>query len=268
MNNLVSLTIKDNIALVTLNRPEKRNALDMDMFVGIEQTIKTIKNNKQLRCVIVNANGVDFCSGLDIKSMMGSKSAIVKLLGKIWPGNPNLAQKVSYNWRKLNIPVIMAIHARCWGGGLQIALGADFRICSPDATLSVMEGKWGLIPDMAGNLALRELVNKDIALKLCMTAEVIDANKALNYGLITEISDDPLQRAFELAEQISQFSPDSIAANKAMYHNLWTASNWRWLMTESWYQLQIFLGKNQRIAVTKQISPEKNSNYIPRKNWQ
>lgn len=267
MNNPVSLTIQDNIAQVTLNRPDKRNALNMDMFNAIDETIKVIKRDKQLRCVIVNANGEDFCSGLDIKSIMKQPSSMMKLLAKVFPGSANLAQRVSFGWRTLDIPVIMAIHGRCWGGGLQIALGADFRFSTSDASYSVMEARWGLIPDMGGNLALRELVTKDIALKLCMSGEIFNSKQALQYGLLTEVCDNPLAKAQQLAEQLSEISPDSIAANKALYNRLWNASNWRWLMAESWYQIKILLGKNQKIAVKKQLSPDNAPKYKTRKNW-
>jgi enoyl-CoA hydratase/carnithine racemase len=262
-----TLRIEDDIVFVTLNRPEKRNALDMEMFRSIDKISRRIKKDRRVRAVIVQANGEDFCSGLDIKSVMSKKSSALSLLTKWLPGQANLAQRVSYNWRKIPVPVIMVIQGRCWGGGLQIALGADFRFATPGASFSIMEGKWGLIPDMGANLALRELVTKDVALKLTMTAEVISAQAALDYGLITHVSDQPLQDALQLAEQIKERSPDAVAAVKKLYHQNWFRAEWLMLAKESYYQVKIILGKNQGKAIKKQLDPGKKVSYQPRKKW-
>ena len=263
----VLLNIENNIAHVTLNRAEKRNALDMAMFKSIDTISRQLRSNREIRAVIVEGKGEDFCSGLDIKSVLSQKSSAMSLLAKWLPGQANLAQRVSYNWRKIPVPVIMVIHGRCWGGGLQIALGADFRLASPDASFSIMEGKWGLIPDMGGNLALREVVAKDIALRLTMTAEVISAQPALEYGLITGVSDNPMQQARQLAEQIIERSPDAVAAVKKLYQQNWFKAEWLMLAKESYYQVKILLGKNQNRAVKRQLNPEKKVKYIIRNKW-
>ena len=263
----VTLRIDNGIAFVTLNRADKHNALDMAMFKAIDKISRQLKQNWDIRAVIVQANGEDFCSGLDIKSVMSSKSSALSLLGKWLPGRANLAQRVSYNWRQIPVPVIMVIQGRCWGGGLQIALGADFRFATSDASFSIMEGKWGLIPDMGANLAVRELVAKDIALKLTMTAEVIPAQTALDYGLITHVSDEPIKQAMKLADQITERSPDAVAAVKKLYHKNWFKAEWRMLAKESYYQAKILLGKNQNRAVKKQLNPTENVSYLPRKKW-
>jgi len=263
----VGLRIESNLAIVTFNREEKRNALNMAMFKAIDKISRQLKRNRNIRAVIVRANGKDFCSGLDIKSVMSQKSSALSLLWKWLPGQANLAQRVSYNWRKIPVPVIMVIQGRCWGGGLQIALGADFRYTTPDASFSIMEGKWGLIPDMGANLALREIVAKDIALKLVMTAQVISAQTALDYGLITHVSNDPLQQAMQLIGKITERSPDAVAAVKKLYHQNWLKPEWLMLARESYYQVKILLGKNQNRALKKQLNPEEKVAYLVRKKW-
>lgn len=263
----VTLHIDNGIAFVTLNRAEKHNALDMAMFKAIDKTSRKLKHNRDIRAVIVQANGEDFCSGLDIKSVMSKKSSALSLLAKWLPGQANLAQRVSCNWRKIPVPVIMVIQGRCWGGGLQIALGADFRFATTEASFSIMEGKWGLIPDMGANLAVRELVAKDVALKLTMTAEVISAQAALDYGLITHMSDDPMEQAMKLAGKIIDRSPDAVAAVKKLYHQNWFKAEWLMLAKESYYQVKILLGKNQSRAVKRQLKPEEDISYLPRKKW-
>ena len=138
---------------------------------------------------------------------------------------------------------------------------------APDASLSVMEGRWGLIPDMGGNLVLRELVAKDIALRLAMTAEVITAQTALDFGLISDVSDDPLHRAKAFAAQIAERSPDAVAAVKKLYRKNWFKAERAMLAKESYYQVKILLGKNQHKAVKKQLNPDDNVKYNIRNNW-
>ena len=263
----VTLEIIGGLAFVTLNRADKHNALDLAMFKDIDAVIRKLRKNRQVRAVIVQGKGVDFCTGLDVKSAMTSRRTVLSLLAKWWPGNANLAQRVSCHWRKLPVPVIMVVQGRCWGGGMQIALGGDFRIAHPDASFSIMETKWGLIPDMAGSLGLRELVAKDIALKLTMTADVIPATTALDYGLVTEISDDPLQTALDLTAAILARSPDAVAAIKTLYTRNWRRADWRMLARESYYQVRILLGKNQAIAVRRQAKSGQDISYKPRSKW-
>ncbi len=266
-DNCVTLNIENDIALVTLNRPHKRNALDMSMFKAIDSISRQLRRNRDIRAVIVQGNGEDFCSGLDVKSVLKEKSSALRLLAKWLPGRANLAQRVSYNWRRIPVPVFMVIHGRCWGGGMQIALGADFRFVSSDSSFSIMEGKWGLIPDMGGNLALREVVSKDVALKLVMTAEIISAQEALACGLVTNVSDNPLQQAMELIAQINERSPDAVAAVKKLYQRTWLKTDWWMLARESYYQVRILFGKNQGIAVKRQLKPDQEHTYLKRKKW-
>lgn len=262
----VTLSVDENgIAEVKLNRPDKLNALDMPMFKAIEQTIKKIKKNKSIRVVIVSGEGQDFCSGLDIKSVLKHPTSALKLLFKWLPGNANLAQKVTADWRNLQVPVIMAIHGRCWGGGMQIALGGDFRIATQDASFSIMESRWGLIPDMAGNTGLARLMPIDQAMKLAMTAETFNGEQALEYNLLTELSDNPAESAKELAKQLIKRSPDVLAAIKKLYQNNWVNGQRSMLAKESWYQVRILSGKNQKIAVAKEQGKEKD--YRQAKSW-
>jgi enoyl-CoA hydratase/carnithine racemase len=252
----VKINLKKPIARVILNRPDKHNALDMPMFIAIADAIKQIKKNNNTRVVIVSGEGKSFCSGLDVKAVMKQRSNMLKLLWKWWPGNANLVQQVTVGWRQLDIPVIMALHGNCWGGGLQIALGGDFRIASPNTTLSIMEAKWGLIPDMGGTLGLMENVPLDQAMQLAMTADVISANEALQKNLITQISDNPMQAANQLAEKLIERSPDTNKKIKKMYHKTWCNQQAKILASETFNQWKIILGKNQRIAVKKELGED------------
>jgi len=253
---LINLEINNQIAVVSFNRPEKHNALDMEMFYAIVRTINQLKKDKSVRVVIVKGNGASFCSGLDIKSVLSKKLNNLKLLWKWLPWQPNLAQRVSYGWRQLKVPVIMAIHGNCLGGGMQIALGGDFRIVHPDTKLSIMEAKWGLIPDMAGTPALKENMPLDQAMLLAMTAGEISAKQALEAELITSIENDPFQAAMNLAEKLKSRSPDTNRIIKRMYHQIWCKKAGNILAKETFNQWKVILGKNQKIAVKKQLGQD------------
>ena len=264
----VNLEINNGIAYVSLNRPDKCNALDILMFHAIRKTIKRLKADRTIRAVIVTGNGDDFCSGLDIKAVMSSTKGPLELLFKLLPWRANLAQYVSAGWRDIPAPVIMVIKGRCWGGGLQIALGGDFRISTPDASISIMESRWGLIPDMGGTLALKELLRLDKAKELAMTGEVIEGSQALEYGLVTHVDDEPFERAIKLAEMIAKQSPDSIAATKKLYNKSWWSKPGLALLRESYYQIKILIGKNRAIKTYNQINQDKKTReFINRKNW-
>lgn len=248
----VRLEIKDGIARVQLSRADKRNALDLDMFYAIVDAQKALAKRKDVRVVILGGEGADFCSGLDLQAVFGKRSSPLKLLWKCWPWNPNLAQKVSVGWRRLRVPVIAAIQGNCLGGGLQIALGADFRLVHPQAQLSIMEAKWGIIPDMGGTLALRELLPRDQAMRLAMTAELISAQQALELGLVTAICEDVVAASQQLALQLTDRSPDAVNAIKRLFRKSWKGSEGQALARESLYQMVVLAGKNQRIAVRRQ----------------
>jgi enoyl-CoA hydratase/carnithine racemase len=250
--NRVGLMIEEQVARVELNRPDKHNALDLDMFRAIVATQKKLAAEKSVRAVVISGHGVDFCTGLDIKALMKDRSGMLKLLWKWLPWRANLAQQVSVGWRQLAVPVFAAIHGRCWGGGLQIALGADFRFVEPGASLSIMEGKWGLIPDMGGTLALSELTPRDHAMLLAMSAQEFSGARALELGLATCVTDEPFEAAIAAASELTERSPDAVAAVKRLYRKSWNSGSGKALARETAYQIRILSGNNQRIAVSRQ----------------
>jgi enoyl-CoA hydratase/carnithine racemase len=266
--NRIECVIKSQVAYVSLARPDKRNALDMAMFKEIDVTIKRLRKNRSLRAVILTGQGEDFCSGLDVKSVMASPKNPLRLLFKWLPWRSNLAQRVSTGWRRIPVPVIAAIQGRCWGGGLQIVLGADFRIATPDASFSIMEGRWGLIPDMGGTLALREHCRADVVKELTMTAKIINCEDAHKYGLITHIDDNPLAAAESLANDLIQHSPDAVAGAKNLINKSWSGSRGMALFRESWYQIRNLTSKNNRIKIWNQTHQDKPSKpFKNRKRW-
>ncbi|MBT8046798.1 MAG: crotonase/enoyl-CoA hydratase family protein [Xanthomonadales bacterium] len=265
IRNRVDLEVENQLARVTLQRPEKHNALDLEMFRAITEAQQAIAADRSVRAVVLSGAGIDFCTGLDVKSIMRNRRDMLKLLWKWFPWRANLAQQVSVGWRQLPVPVIAAIHGRCWGGGLQIALGADFRIVQPDASLSIMEARWGLVPDMGGTLALRELLERDQAMWLTMTAEQLSGSRALELGLATMLADEPGAVALERARKLMQNSPDAIAATKRLFRKSWSAGAGKALARESYYQVRILRGSNQRTAVRRQTGEE--TEFGPALKW-
>ncbi|MEO9140018.1 MAG: crotonase/enoyl-CoA hydratase family protein [Jatrophihabitans sp.] len=268
MTDRVLLDIRDEpagrVAYVTLNRPEKYNGLDLPMLRALAQTPKRIAADRTIRAVVLAGAGKAFCAGLDFASVgkagpVPMARAFLKVPGR----KTNLFQQACWAWRELPVPVIAVLHGHCFGGGLQIALAADFRFATPDCGLSVMEAKWGLIPDMTGSVTLRELVGMDVAKRLAMTAEVIDGNQALAYGLVTGVADDPRKEAEALVGQLLTRSPDALALTKRVLHNTWTRSP-RWAFwTETVLQARLMRNANTRIARAANLAKEA-PNYVKR----
>jgi enoyl-CoA hydratase/carnithine racemase len=217
MSDRVHIERDGAIAHVSLARPDKLNAIDAAMFDALVAAGTSLLADASLRCVVLRGQGRAFCAGLDVASfaaMAGDEAGVSRLLSPA-PGSPaNRAQETAWIWRRVPVPVIAAIHGACFGGGLQIALGADIRVVGPDAKLSVMEVKWGLIPDMSGPQTLRHLVRADIAKELTFTGRVVDAEEACRIGLATRQADDPVAEATALAQTIARMSPDAIRAGK------------------------------------------------------
>ncbi|MFT5717715.1 MAG: enoyl-CoA hydratase/carnithine racemase [Oleiphilaceae bacterium] len=247
----IALEIKDQIAFVTLNRADKLNALDMPMFEAIVNTTKQLKKDKAIRAIILSGDGPAFCSGLDVKSMFKNPLTAVKLLIKPGARASNLAQDVSFLWRDVPVPVIAVTHGKCWGGGFQIALGADFRYSTPDCEFSIMESRWGLIPDMAGTIALRELASIDVIKELAMTARIFKGDEAKQLGLVTHVFDDPMTEAIKFADEIKKRSPDAIANTKLLFNKTWLSTIRQALNWETKLQKRLIGRYNQRAAISQ-----------------
>jgi enoyl-CoA hydratase/carnithine racemase len=253
MSDRVTVTVTDHVADVRLNRPEKINALDSAMFEGLIEAGGTIAKDRTIRCVVLSGNGRGFCAGLDFASFMsmgsGGGQGANRLLNRSHGGPANGAQQAAYVWTSLAIPVIAAVHGVAFGGGLQIALGADMRIVAPDAQLSVMEIKWGLIPDMTGTQTLRHLVRLDVAKELTFTGRIVGGTEAVALGLATRTSPQPLEDAMTLAREIAGKSPDAIRSGKRLLNASVALSLEEGLRLEEQLQVALIGSPNQLEAV-------------------
>jgi enoyl-CoA hydratase/carnithine racemase len=222
MGDRVIIDIGDGIADVRLNRPDKRNALDGDMFEALAAAGARLKSEPDVRAVVLSGEGKSFCAGLDL-AMLEQLGADDRRAdpGRMQPGGmTHLGQQVAWVWQELPIPVIAALHGHALGGGLQIALAADIRIVHPDTQLSVREVHWGLVPDMTGTLFLSRLVRPDVAKELTFTARIFDGREAASLGLVTRLSEDPVGDAHALAAEIGARSASAVGASKRLLNRL------------------------------------------------
>ncbi|MES1925996.1 crotonase/enoyl-CoA hydratase family protein [Salinisphaera sp. T31B1] len=241
----------DGLAAVRLNRPEKHNGMNLAMLDAVNDAARSLSRDRQVRAVVVEGAGPSFCAGLDFKSVFDSPLAAAPAVAELWRPYANRFQRWSLSWREIGAPVVAAIHGNCFGAGMQLALGADVRIASPDARLSIMEAKWGLIPDMGGAVLLRELVSIDIAKQLVMSAEVIDGREAHRLGLVTHLADDPQAHAREIAGRMSHYSPDAVAAGKFLLQDAWLADDKTAAAAERRWQRRLIGRRNQRISMAR-----------------
>jgi enoyl-CoA hydratase/carnithine racemase len=252
----VRIEVADHVGVVTLTRPDKHNALDMAMFEAIIDAAGRMAEEPGVRAVVLRGEGPSFCSGLDIASMMSSGSGVDGLTDPLRGEVPNWFQRAAYDWIRVPVPVIAAIHGACFGGGLQIALGADIRIAAPDARLSVMEINWGLIPDMSITRTLPRLVGIDVAKELTYTGRVLTGSEADALGVVTHVAEQPLEAAHELAAEIAAQSPDAIRGAKRLYDESWTATPQETLALEASTQLALIGSQNQLAAVAAGLTKQ------------
>ena len=243
----VITTIEGPVAYVTLNRPEQLNGVDLDLIDEMLAAAKSLKTNRAIRAVIVSGNGRSFCAGLDFASSFTNKRRVARYF---FAGarTANRFQKFSTVWRELPVPVIAVVHGHCFGAGAQLAAGADFRFTTPDAQWSILEAKWGLVPDMGGTIPFLENMPIDVAQRLAMTGEVVSGHQAVEFGLATEVSDDPQAAALTLIDQLVERSPDSVAATKQLMYGNEHSGRRQALRRERKLQSAMFKSPNTKIA--------------------
>lgn len=254
MNDRISIKVDNHVAEVMLNRPEKYNALDLEMFEALHETARSLAQAPALRAVVLYGAGDNFCAGIDVDVFTNPDVSIDEaLMQPVEDSCANLFQRAAYGWRELPVPVICALDGICYGGGLQVALGADLRYASAAARFSIMETKWGLIPDMAITTTLRHIMPVDKVKELAMSARIFDAAEALDFGLLTGIHDDPLAAARQYAAEVATRSPEAIRGIKRLVNEAWNLSEAEALALEARLQHRIMGSANQVEAVTANL---------------
>ena len=252
MNDRISISVNNHIADVRLNRADKMNALDPAMFQGIIAAGAQLAEMTGVRAIVLSGEGRSFCAGLDMASMASGGASANSGMGSLTErthGNANTFQQVAMLWRKLPMPVIAAVHGVCFGGGLQIASGADIRVIAPDARLAVMEMKWGLIPDMGGYALWRGMVREDMLRELTYTNREFSGTEALTLGFATFVDENPHARAMAIASEIANRNPDAMREAKALFNEYADLDEDAILMAESVRQARVIRTPNQIEAV-------------------
>jgi enoyl-CoA hydratase/carnithine racemase len=253
MGNTVSVDIDSHVASVTLNRPGRMNAISLEMFRELADIGAQIAKDPSVRAVILSGAGDNFCAGIDTAIFAGGGDIDASAMAPMEDSPANLFQRAAYVWREVPVPVICAIHGVAFGGGMQIALGADIRYATPDARFSIMEAKWGLIPDMAISTTARGVVPLDRIKELAFTARVVSAPDAKDFGLITELHDDALGAARNIAEEIVGRSPSAVKSMKQLFNVGWGAAEEESLALEARLQSALLGADHQREAVFANI---------------
>lgn len=260
MNDRVRIEIDERgVADVRLVRGDKMNALDAPMFSALQAAIETLRQTPRLRAVVLHGEGKAFCAGLDMASfadMAGAQGSAPEDLRARTHGLANGPQQVALGWRALAVPVIAAVQGAAFGGGLQIALGADIRLLARDARMSVMEIKWGIVPDMAGMVLARGLLRDDVLRELTYSGRIVAADEAVAIGLATRVCDDALAEARALAAAIAQRNPDAVRAAKRLLNQAarsLDASAAALLQAESDEQVALIGSRNQMEAVVANL---------------
>lgn len=246
-DNAVTVSVEGVVGHVELSRPDKLNGVNLEMIDGLIAAAETLRANRDIRAVIISGQGRSFSSGMDFGSAFADKKRVARYFFAGWRRR-NRFQRVNAIWRDLPVPVIAVIHGHCFGAGLQLALGADFRFTTPDAQWSIMEAKWGLVPDMAGTVPLSELLPSDTAMRLTMSGQTFSGAEATEMGLATGAHDDPHAAAGELVESLAARSPDSVAATKRLLYGTRWGSIGRAMRLERKLQSRMFRSGNTKIA--------------------
>lgn len=266
MQGRISITVTKGVADVKLIRTDKMNALDDAMFNALLEAVETLKKDPKVRVVVLSGEGRAFCAGLDMGNFGkmadggGKEGAIPRDLAARTHGAANRPQYAVWGWRELPVPVIAAIHGVAFGGGFQLALGADMRYVTPDARMSVMEIKWGLVPDMAGTQIMRHLAREDVVRELTYTGRIFNGEEALAMGFATRVCADPYAEAMETARQIADKSPDAVRASKRILNRAGVVSPTEGLTDEAVEQQALIGSPNQVEAIMSNME-KRAANY-------
>lgn len=245
MSDLVTIDVQDHVADVRLNRPEKMNALSTPMFEALHEAAQQVAADKRVRVVVLSGEGRAFCAGLDLANFQNADMRTDPFGEGRGGFYPNFYQRPAYSWKAVPVPVICAVHGVAYGGGLQIAMGADIRIAHPDVKMSVMEIKWGLIPDMSASQTLRDLVRVDVAKELTYSGRVVEGQEALDLGLVTRLDESPREAALAMASGIAGRNPDAVTYAKYLFDNSWHGDHLEGLRMEERLQAKVLGTANQ-----------------------
>lgn len=245
----VKYEIKGAVAIVSLNRPDKYNAVSFKMFDELIEISDKIAADPKVRAVVLTGEGKVFCAGMDIANFNPNSDITNTPLGDRTHGVCNRWQKAIWTWRENPVPVIAAVKGLSYGAGLQLTMAADIKYVHPETKFSILEMKWGLLPDLSGTQLMRFNVREDIFKELTFTNRIFSAEEAVQYGFATHISGYPLKAAMELANKIATKNPIAIVKAKKLINNASYTSAEEGLIAEAELQQDILMKPDQLEAV-------------------
>jgi len=259
--NTLELNIDNHIAIIALNRPDQSNSIVLETFEDLARAVSLISGADDVRVVVLTGRGKHFCAGLDMSLFLKNEGAVEwfesKAFSNLDSTGANLFQQAATVWRGLDVPVIGAINGVAFGGGCQIALGADIRIGDATTRMSLLETHWGLIPDMGLTATLPGLVPMDVAAEIIFSAKIMDSAQAKEAGLLTSLAENCMDGAMALAQNIAAKSPDAIKAAKNLYRKAWSPDAAELLKYEALLQRELLGRPNQIEAVSANLGKRK-----------
>ena len=208
----IDVDVTDGIATITINRPERMNAMDAEHYKGLSQAWMRVRDDTEIRVAIITGAGEkSFSAGADIKSFLTSPTG----MDEMW-----LTQRDQLLNRGLEVwkPVIAAVNGYCLAGGMTLLLGTDIRVAAEHATFNIAEVKRGILPGNGGTQRILDQLPYAIGMELLLTGDAIDAQKALHYGLINKVvpKEKLMETAREYAKKIAANAPLAVQAAKEM----------------------------------------------------
>ena len=213
-----------NVGILTLNRPDKRNALNLAIWKSLDSAIGLAEEDKESRVVILRGEGKSFCAGLDLSP----ENELIPII----TGEPNASQKVRFyelvkelqeihtRLEKLSTPSIAVIHGHCLGAGLELALCCDIRLCSSDAIFALPEAKLAIITDVGGLQRLPKVVGRGHAREIAFRGHRFDAQRARSINLVNDVYPDKTtldDKAMEMAREIASNPPLAVQGAKDVF---------------------------------------------------
>lgn len=245
----VRYELADGVATVTIARPEVRNAMDLDVFGGLEEAARRADRDPDARAVVLTGDGSAFSSGIDVSIFAEG------LGGGGQPVDIESLQRSYTAFERCSKPVVAAIHGPAFGGGIQLALACDLRVAADDAELSVMETRWGIIPDLGAIHRLPRIVGLGRAKDLMLTGRRVPAEEALLIGLVNRVvpAGQDVKEATEWARELAAGPPMALARIKRLANAAFDVTVEEGLAREASAQRPVLASDDFREAVTARM---------------
>lgn len=236
----VLVRAEDGVLVVTINRPEARNAMTKVAAEAIAAAMDRLDAEPELRCAVLTGAGGTFCSGMDLKGFLSGELPVA--------GDRGFAGLTSWTPNK---PVIAAVDGYALAGGFELALACDMIVANVNARFGVPEVKRGLVAGGGGVVQLPRLLPRPLAMELALTGDAIPAGRAFELGLVNRVTDGPaLEGALELARAIGENGPLAVAASKAIVRNSWLWAEDEIKDQQNAYLAPVFTSEDAREGAT------------------